>query len=77
MEVVINIPENVYRRLKAGDTNAGNTFHNTALESISNGIVLPKGHGELVDKDAVLDMMNYGILEEYITTMSGVIPADK
>lgn len=42
LKVVINIPEDIYRRLKApGATNAGNTFHNTALESISNGVVLP------------------------------------
>ena len=51
MKIVIDIPEDIYRRLKAGDTNAGNTFHNTALESISNGVVLPKGHGRLIDVD--------------------------
>lgn len=38
MKLIIDIPEDVYRRLKAGDTNAGNTFHNTALETIGNGI---------------------------------------
>lgn len=36
MNVLIDIPEDIYTRLKAGDTNAGNT----ALESISNGVVL-------------------------------------
>lgn len=44
---------------------------------IRNGTPLPKGHGELIDKDVVLDMMNHGILEEYITTMGGVIHADR
>ena len=39
--------------------------------------MINEGHGELIDKDVVLDMMNHGILEEYITTMGGVIPADK
>lgn len=42
VNILINIPEDIYKRLKAGDTNAGNTFFNTALESISNGIILPK-----------------------------------
>ena len=46
-------------------------------DAIVGGIPLPKGHGELIDKDVVLDMMNRGILEEYITTMGGVIPADR
>ena len=44
---------------------------------IRKGTPLPKGHGELIDKDVVLDMMNHGILEEYITTMGGVIHADR
>ena len=55
MKIVIDIPEDIYRQLKDGDnngsTNAGNTFHNTAFESISNGVVLPKGHGRLIDAD--------------------------
>ena len=51
MKIVIDIPESVYRRLKAGDTNAGNTFHDAALASIINGTVLPKGHGDLIDRD--------------------------
>ena len=37
MKLIIDIPEDVYTRLKAGDTNAGNTFHTTALEAIGNG----------------------------------------
>lgn len=46
VRIVIDVPEDVYRRLKAGDTNAGNTFHNTALEAIGNGKLYeerPKG----------------------------------
>lgn len=49
----------------------------TVWSAIVSGTPLPKGHGELIDKDVVLDMMNHGILEEYITTMGGVIPADR
>ena len=45
--------------------------------NFSDVTILQKGHGELIDKDVVLDMMNHGILEEYITTMGGVIHADR
>ena len=61
MQIVIDISEDVYRRLKDGDnngsTNAGNTFHNTALEAIGNGVVLPNGHGRLIDADEALTAM--------------------
>lgn len=60
LKVVINIPENIYRRLKAGDTNAGNTFHNTALESISNGVVLSDEHdNNYPDKSKTCDKCKY------------------
>lgn len=55
MQVVIDVPEDIYRRLKAGYTNAGNTFHNTALEAIGNGVVLPDGHGDLIDRNYFTD----------------------
>lgn len=78
MQIVIDIDEETYTRIKtAMIINAGNTFYNEILTSVAEGTPLPKGHGELIDKDTVLDMMNHGILEDYITTMSGVIPADK
>ena len=85
MKIVIDIPENVYRRLKAGDTNAGNTFHNTALESIGNGIVLPKGHGDLIDRDKLERDTEWDEYEDGFISYSPlqifsepvVIPADK
>lgn len=81
MEIVIDIPEWKYKSIcegveaskRCGVVGIDPDIH----EAIANGTPLPKGHGELIDKDVVLDMMNYGILEDYITTMSGVIPADR
>lgn len=81
MEIVITIPEWKYKSIcegveaskRCGVVGIDPDIH----EAIYNGIPLPKGHGELIDKDTVLDMMNYGILEDYITTMGGIIPADK
>ena len=78
MKLVINIDEKTYTRIKTAlIINVGNTFYNEILTSVAEGTPLPKGHGELIDKDVVLDMMNHGILEDYITTMGGVIPADR
>lgn len=81
MQIVIDIPEKYLNSnivdvtLFAG---ANNTITDVNVEDeYAKFQVLPKGHGELIDKDVVLDMMNHGILEEYITTMGGVIPADK
>lgn len=70
MKLVIDISEETYIKANAG-------ILGSLGEIIANGTPLPKGHGELIDKDVVLDMMNHGILEEYITVMGGVIPADK
>lgn len=75
MQIVIDIDDNIYHRFVNGFANDGDSV---LIEQLfKNGTPLPKGHGELIDKDIVLDMMNHGILEEYITVMGGVIPADK
>lgn len=75
MEIVINIDENIYHRFVNGFANEDDAY---LIEQLfKNGRVLPKGHGELIDKNIVIDMMNRGILEEYIDVMGGVIPADK
>jgi predicted RNA-binding protein associated with RNAse of E/G family len=81
MQIVIDIPEK-YLNSNIIDvtlfTGANNTITEVNVEDeYAEFQVLPKGHGELIDKDVVLDMMNYGILREYITVMGGVIPADK
>jgi hypothetical protein len=62
MKLIIDIPEDVYRRLKAGDTNAGNTFHNTALETIGNGIPYeerPQGEWEYTQYDGNPNIGNW------------------
>lgn len=79
MKIVIDVDDQIFDKLtEYGEPlSAGNGFHDSILKAVANGTPLPKGHGELIDKDVVLDMMNHGILEDYITTMGGVIPADK
>ncbi len=74
MKLIIEIPDEVYNFT----TQRGHLPYGVNIAgSIIDGKVVSKGHGELVDKDVILDMMNHGILEDYITTMNGVIPADR
>lgn len=76
MKIVIDIPEEIMEYVKTNGC-LSVIYTDEVAKAIINGTPLPKGHGELIDKEVVLDMMNHGILEEYITTMVGVIPADK
>lgn len=75
MKLLIDIPEDDYNAIR--DNIKAYSLADMLFGAVQCGIPLPKGHGELIDKDVVLDMMNHGILEDYITTMGGVIPADK
>ena len=77
MQVVIDIPDGYVGVIASNQRMDGSALDKLIRQAIIDGTVLPKGHGELIDKDVVLDMMNHGILEEYITTMGGVIHADK
>ena len=77
MQIVIDIDDEVYNFIK----NRGHIPHylNIAPE-IENGIVLPKGHGDLIDRDVAYAEFDKaccsyeGGLLKYTPT---VIPADK
>lgn len=79
MQIVIDISEEDYNVILANADFYKEQHWGVAevWDAIVGGIPLPKGHGEFIDKDVILDMMNHGILEEYITTMGGVIHADR
>lgn len=74
MKLIIDAPDEIVKKGFEGPLT--DEERQILIRAIGNGIPLPKGHGELIDKNVVLDMMNHGILEDYITAMSGVIPAD-
>lgn len=49
MEIVINIPDSMYHDAKRGDYGA--IYANLCIaNAIVNGRVLPKGHGDLIDR---------------------------
>lgn len=76
MKIVIDIPEERYEFIKGLD----NTCYDIHT-AIAQGIPLPKGHGDLIDRDKAYDVLdNAGLslncsgLLRYVST---VIPADK
>lgn len=82
MKVVIDIPEEDYKDLMNEEwISALNDYQ----LMIRNGIVLPKGHGDLIDKNELLHQFRYddewykgGTMKKIIEcTAPVVIPADK
>ena len=78
MKVIIDIPEKAYELLKSKSE-----LDNIAESIIANGTPLPKGHGDLIDRDILLQnwkvipSRDRLIFDRYIQTLDGVIPADK
>lgn len=77
MEIVIEIPEEEYKSIQDKD------FCISYMEmynAIRNGTPLPKGHGRLVDMDAVLHRIEEPLTKlEFMVRMSAekVLEADK
>ena len=61
MQIVIDIPENIYGLLKYfelalnGVPEEGEDVKTVLVKSVINGTPLPKGHGRLIDFDSAID----------------------
>jgi len=53
MQIVIDIPEYYYHKIEKS-AQEGYELHQIVVD----GIKLPKGHGKLIDADAVIEKMN-------------------
>ena len=57
MKIVIDIPRKIYERIRAeGGHKCFNMWyddHHIVAKAVYNGISLPKGHGRLIDADAI------------------------
>lgn len=75
MQIIINIPDEAYELLKNKQV-----LDNIAECIIANGTPLPKGHGDLIDRDVAYEEFDKaccsyeGGLLQYVPT---VIPRDK
>ena len=70
MQIVIDISEETYEYWKT------HKYEYVISEAITNGIVLPKGHGDLVDKDTITVEEDV-YFQNYIIHAPTIIPADK
>lgn len=80
MQIVIEIPEEEYKIIK--NCTAPMTW---SEHLIKNGIPLPKGHGRLIDADAInihdispiYEMEVYGVTQDDIEYEPTIIPAER
>ena len=56
MQIVIDIPEQIYKELIQTAIIVTEVYPSTIERALTEGIVLPKGHGRLVDADAIWDL---------------------
>ena len=84
MQIVIDVPDEDYKRIK-DMPDAFNSLTSRAYKSIKNGTPLPKGHGRLIDADAInihdvspaYGMEVYGVTQDDIEYEPTIIEADK
>ena len=74
MELVVNIDNNMYYRLK--NMPLVSSVNDACLKAIKNGIVLPKGHGDLIDRSKLRWLEDIYLSEE-IKNAPVVVKADK
>lgn len=86
MKIVIDIPENVYKYLKQEWVKVpeDDSVINQIMHGILHGIVLPKGHGDLIGRNTVqMSAEKFHSLGDLHTAQwvvdnaPAVIPADK
>lgn len=57
MKIIIELDEKTYNKLTHAEFDA-NLVVNKMREAIANGIPIPKGHGRLIDADALVDSLD-------------------
>lgn len=87
MQMVIDIPEEVYDALNKNSWNSCFVDDELAIleQAFCNGTPLPKGHGRLIDADAInihdvspaYGMEVYGVTQDDIEYEPTIIEADK
>lgn len=81
MQIIIDIPDYLYKviqdcKIIEGD-NEGNV-ENVLTKAVENGVVLPEGHGRLIDAEEVIKIANKTKdIHGAIWNASTIIEADK
>lgn len=68
MQIVIDIPDGMYEEYKKDAISIPRTYTATVERAIEEGIVLPKGHGDLKDANEVMKVMerNFDMQDLYL-----------
>ena len=74
LQIVINIPEGAYNLLQNDGVDWLGAEH--ILNAVANGIVLPKGHGRLIDVSEYFKK-EFGDAREFLDEATTIIEADK
>ena len=78
MQIVIDIDENIYNLIARGEENRDFVYKSDLMHAIENGVPLPKGHGDLIDRKELLkqpmDKANYP--SNYVQIAPTIIKAD-
>ena len=82
LELVVKIPESRYRLLQTqARTNLGRGKLDEFAEAVLNGTPLPKGHGDIVDIETLIDLFwdgNSMEISKYdLSVIEPLIPADR
>lgn len=91
MQIVIDIPEEMYKRVCDLDAYVLGDADDILIENaIANGTPLPKGHGRLIDADMLDDVImqmnengseitryEYKMIDDVLFEMQTIIKADK
>ena len=82
MQVVIEIPDRIHYGIEHGTVQNGSIASKIVLNAVNNGIVLPKGHGDLIDREQVIkSLFDYvngkKTIGECVDKVKAAIPADR
>lgn len=75
MQIVIKISEESYNKLMQKSMLMSASAIDEAVDAVKKGMVLPKGHGILIDVNDLLDRVE--LEDEDIDFIPTIIPADK
>ena len=81
MQIVIDISENIYNLIAKGEESRDFVYKSDLMRAILEGIPLPKGHGDIVDIETLIDMFWDGnsmeITKYDLSVIEPIIEADK
>ena len=85
VELVIKLDEDTYKDIKRGKIYTSvRDVPQESVVAIANGVLLPKGHGRIMDEKDILDTENndggwYDLTDmpEYIAGVKAIVEADK